>query len=191
MSAENFRILTVVTDSSHSKPLAEAIDAAGGKHAGQLDSGDSLLLRAAEYEFDILLIDVARLQASLICELKTLRSVHPLPVIVFADAADTGTIERAVQAGVDTFIVAGFNPGRLKSIIDIAVSRFRSEQKLRNTLEKTRVKLEDRKWVHRATGRLMEQHQLSEEEAYRQLRRVAMQQRRNLGDIAREYLRTG
>lgn len=191
MSAESFRILAVVSDSGHAKALNEAIKAAGGALAGQLESAEQLLLQAAEHEFDILLLDVARLQSSMIRELRTLRSVHPVPIIVFAETADTATIERAVEAGVDTFIVGGFNPSRLKSIIDIAISRFRNEQKLRDTLQKTQIKLEDRKWVHRATGRLMEQHQLSEEEAYRQLRKVAMQQRRNLGDIAREYLKTG
>ncbi|KUE80045.1 hypothetical protein ATO46_16475 [Aeromonas schubertii] len=49
-------------------------------------------------------------------------------------------------------------------------------------------RLEERRLVERAKGRLMRQHGLGEEEAYQLLRRAAMAQSKSLGELARQLL---
>ncbi|HHP5492660.1 TPA: ANTAR domain-containing response regulator [Aeromonas veronii] len=48
--------------------------------------------------------------------------------------------------------------------------------------------LEDRRWVERAKGQLMQQHGLSEEAAYGLLRKTAMDHGKSLGVLARQLL---
>src|SRR5436190_195131 len=69
----------------------------------------------------------------------------------------------------------------LAPVLDLAVARFRETRELRRTLE-------DRKVIERAKGRLMARYQLTEDEAFRRLRRAAMDSRRPMVEIARALL---
>ena len=65
--------------------------------------------------------------------------------------------------------------------IDLAVARFRDARALRQALA-------DRKVIERAKGLLMAQERLTEDEAFRRLRRSAMDTQRPLAEIARAIL---
>lgn len=56
-------------------------------------------------------------------------------------------------------------------------------------LDEARNTLRERKWVERARDLLMARHGLSEDDAYRRLREIAMQTGRRLGDVAEELVR--
>ena len=80
---------------------------------------------------------------------------HEVPVVMFAEDQQTETINKVIQAGVSAYIVDGLEPKRLKSIIDIAIARFKTNQALRQELQKTKIQLEDRKLVDRAKAVLI------------------------------------
>jgi hypothetical protein len=63
---------------------------------------------------------------------------------------------------------------RLQPILDVAVARFEREQALREELRDAQTKLVERKVVERAKGFLMQQKGVSEDEAFRLLRKLAM-----------------
>ena len=67
--------------------------------------------------------------------------------------------------------------------LDLALARFRDVQALRQALA-------DRKIIERAKGLLMARHQLVEDDAFRRLRRSAMDSQRPLAEVARAVLRS-
>jgi response regulator NasT len=72
----------------------------------------------------------------------------------------------------------------VRPILDAAIERFQQYQSLNEELEKTRAQLEERKLIDRAKGILMNQRGLSEEEAYKAMRKLAMSNNKRLVDIA-------
>ena len=64
-------------------------------------------------------------------------------------------IEAAIDAGVGAYVVDGLRKERVRSIVDMAISRFRAFEKLRTELDETRQQLADRKLIDRAKGILM------------------------------------
>ena len=96
--------------------------------------------------------------------------------------------EQAVRAGVAAYIVDGLAPGRVRSILDVAMSRFALMQQLRGDLAKVKADLESRKTVDRAKGLLMKERGLDEDAAYRLLRKLAMDKGRPIGAIAADLL---
>ena len=62
--------------------------------------------------------------------------------------------------------------------------RFAAEQSLKQELAETRTQLAARKQVERAKGLIMQQRKLSEEEAFRLLRKFAMDRGIRLADAA-------
>jgi two-component system, response regulator / RNA-binding antiterminator len=73
-------------------------------------------------------------------------------------------------------------------VLDVALARFQVDQKLRHELSETRLKLAERKVIERAKGLLMERHHCSEDEAYRKLRRLAMDKNLKLSELAQRML---
>jgi response regulator NasT len=81
-------------------------------------------------------------------------------------------------------LVPPIRPLQLAATLDLAVARFRDAEALRQ-------RLPDRKVIERAKGRLMAQHGLTEEQAFRRLRRAAMDAQRPLAEMASAVLLSG
>jgi hypothetical protein len=90
--------------------------------------------------------------------------------------------------------VAGTNPApgygaRLdRSILDLVQDQARRLQAISDELDTVRASLNERKLIERAKGLLMAHRQLSEEEAHKTMRQMAMNQNRRLVDVAEAVL---
>ena len=79
-------------------------------------------------------------------------------------------------------------PDRLQPILDVAVARFEQDRALRDELRDTQERLAERKLIERAKGLVMKQKNVGEEEAYRVMRKLAMDRSRKLLEIAQQII---
>lgn len=107
---------------------------------------------------------------------------------MFVDQSDAASIQASVDAGVSAYIVDGFRKERIKSIIDLCISRFNAFAKLQDELERTKNALEERKVIDRAKGILMKLKNLSEDEAYVLMRSTAMREKKKIAEIAQSII---
>jgi response regulator NasT len=124
--------------------------------------------------------------------LESMRALHrdePRPVVVFAARGEPDQIEAAIEAGVAAYVVEGLAPTRVRPVIEVAIRRFRAYQALRARLEEAQATLADRVVIERAKGVLMQRRSLPEEEAYRLMRRWAMDRGEKLVQVAQRFLR--
>ena len=117
------------------------------------------------------------------------------PIVMFTNDDDTRHVKDAVAAGVSAYIVAGLSPERIRPILDVALARFQHEQALLKTLASTKTErdelsaeLRDRKVIDRAKGLLMQRQGLSEEDAFRKMRKTAMDKSLKLAEVAQRML---
>lgn len=110
------------------------------------------------------------------------------PIVLFTEDDKPASMDAALEAGVSAYIVAGLQAERVKPVLDVALARFRREQKLLDELSDTRQKLADRKTLDRAKGLLMKRHNLTEDQAYQRLRSLAMNKNLKLVDVAQRLL---
>jgi response regulator NasT len=110
------------------------------------------------------------------------------PIVLFTEDAKTSSMDAAMAAGVSAYIVAGLQTARIKPVLEVALARFRQEQKLLAELSDTKLKLAERKLLDRAKGLLMDHHKLTEQEAYQKLRRLAMDKNLKLSEVAQRII---
>jgi two-component system, response regulator / RNA-binding antiterminator len=110
------------------------------------------------------------------------------PIVCFTEDKDKEKMHAAIEAGVSAYVVAGLSVERVKAVMDVALARFEVDQKLRHELSETKLKLAERKVIERAKGLLMERHHCTEDDAYRKLRRLAMDKNLKLSDVAQRML---
>jgi response regulator NasT len=108
--------------------------------------------------------------------------------VIAVDRSDSESIRAAVQAGVSAYVVGGLAPERVRPVLEVAIARFNQYQALRRELETARSTLEERKVIERAKGILMKSRRLAEDEAFRLLRKMAMDRKTRLADVARQIV---
>lgn len=110
------------------------------------------------------------------------------PIVCFTEDGDTDKMQAAMEAGVSAYVVSGISAEGVTAVLDVAIARFNVDKKLRDELSEARSKLAERKVIERAKGFLMERHHCSEDEAYKKLRRLAMDKNLKLSEVAQRML---
>ena len=110
------------------------------------------------------------------------------PIALFVDHSDPATIAAAMEAGGSAYVVKGLAEDRVRPVVDVAVAHFNRYHSMREELDRARLSLVERKAVDRAKGLLMEQRGLSEEAAYKLLRKLAMDQNKRIGEVANDVV---
>ena len=113
-----------------------------------------------------------------------LNKVAPCPFILFTTDTSPARIRRAAEAGVHSYVIDGYAPRRLRSIISVATERFQQQQQQGEKLQTLTRDLRERKQVERAKGLLMRSRGLSEDEAFEVMRNLAMRRRLRLAAVA-------
>jgi response regulator NasT len=112
----------------------------------------------------------------------------PRAIVMFTQDKDQSRMREALQAGVSAYVVDGLSADRVRPIVDMALARFEQWQAMRQELDKAQASLAERKIVERAKGIIMKQRQCSEEEAYRLLRKTAMDRNMRLPLVAESVI---
>lgn len=149
---------------------------------------EDLLQRIAQVEPDVIIVDMESPDRDTLESMRSISRDQPRPIVMFAEKSDRISIGEAVKAGVSAYVVDGMSPGRLNAIMEVAIARFREFQALRNELEETKSRLEDRKLIDKAKGILMKQKGMSEDEAYKVIRKMAMDRNIKIGEAARNVI---
>jgi response regulator NasT len=188
MSDSSLRILIVDQNAKRASILEEGLREAGCADVVVVREVHNLLRRIVDIDPDVIFIDLENPNRDVLEQMFQVSRTVPRPIAMFVDQSDTATIERAIDAGVVTYVVDGLRKERIKPILDTTISRFKAFKKLRDQLDDARQALEDRKLVDKAKGLLMNQRHLSEADAYEWLRRTAMNENRRLAEIAERVI---
>ncbi|WP_417669520.1 ANTAR domain-containing response regulator [Roseibium sp.] len=149
-----------------------------------IDEMEGLVRKITEIEPDVIVIDLENPNRDQLEHMFQVTRAVQRPIAMFVDKSESGSIEAAVDAGVSAYVVDGLKKERVKPILDMAISRFRAYSRLNQELREARTELAERKTIDRAKGILMKSKGVSEEEAYRLLRKTAMNQSRKIIEVA-------
>jgi len=184
----SLRILIVDQNAMRASVLEEGLREAGYCNVTVVREMQNLLRRIAELDPEVIFIDLENPNRDVLEQMFQVSRCVGRPIAMFVDRSDADMIEAAVDAGVGAYVVDGLRKDRIKSILDLAVSRFNAFDKLRTELDRARTALDERKVVERAKGILMKERSLSEDAAYALLRKAAMNENRRISEVAQSVV---
>jgi response regulator NasT len=181
--------IVIVDDSPIRAAILEGgLREAGYNHVARMEGTANLLARLSAVDPDVILIDLENPSRDVLEQMFQVSRVVKRPVAMFVDQSDSASIQASVDAGVSAYIVDGLKKERIKSILDLCISRFNAFSRLQTELEQTRTALEDRKVIDRAKGILMTRKNLSESAAYDLMRKAAMNENKKIAEIAQSVI---
>ncbi|CAD7051163.1 MULTISPECIES: ANTAR domain-containing response regulator [Pseudorhizobium] len=188
MSQAELTILVIDENAIRASIIEEGLREAGHDRVNVIHEVNGVARTIETLQPDVIIIDIENPNRDMMEHLFQLTRTVGRPIAMFVDRSDTASIEAAVDAGVSAYIVDGLKKERVKSILDMAVSRFNAFSRLQRELAEARSALEERKVVERAKGILMKMRGLSEEEAFALLRQSAMNEKKKMADIAQSIV---
>jgi response regulator NasT len=184
MADGELKILVIDDNPVRAAVIEAGLREAGHSHIALISDMRGLLRRVADAEPDVIIVDLENPNRDVLEEMFQVSRAVPRPVAMFVDQSDLSSIEAAMDAGVSAYVVDGLRKERVKTILDMAISRFNAYRRLKDELERTKQALEDRKVIERAKGIVMKSKGVGEEEAHAFLRKAAMKDSRRVADVA-------
>ena len=178
------RVLLVDDGSPHVPMLCDEVARLGCEVVGVVDAAVELAATVARLNPDLIIIGADSPQRDTLENIAVVTRQSPRPIVLFTDDPDRERMQRAIRAGVSSYVVAGLAPARLGPVLDVALARFEADAALRAELEATRGELAARKRIEKAKGILMQTRGIDEEAAYRELRKLAMDRGIKLIEVA-------
>jgi response regulator NasT len=109
------------------------------------------------------------------------------PVIAQVPGGDTDFVAKAAERGIAAW-VESTTPNAVQAAIEVAMRRYRDEQRLWEKVEQLQSALERRALIERAKGILMERHAVDDRGAFELLREQARSSSRRVLDVAQAVL---
>lgn len=181
---EEIRVMLVDEDGERSRHLRGALTLAGYHVVAELQDSMDLPEAVAGLKPEIIIVAADSPSRDTLEHISVTTRNAPRPVVMFTQDGASASIRAAVKAGVSAYVVDGLAPERLQSILEVARARFEAHQEMAQKLADTERQLAERKSVEKAKGLLMKRRGLSEEEAHKELRNLAMQTGKRLGEVA-------
>lgn len=182
----SMRVLVIDPDSARAALVIEGLSGVEPLEVRHwLDFDEAL---ATAFAPDVVVVAADSPDRDTLESLREATQTNTRPVVMFVDRSEPGFAEEAVRAGVAAYVVDGLSPGRVRAVLEVAMSRFGLMNQLRQDLEKAQADLASRKTVEKAKALLMKERGLEEDAAYRLLRKLSMDTGRPLGAVAADLL---
>jgi len=184
----SLRVIVVDDEADRAQSVRQALEGAGFVVVATFGTGADLPRKLAELAADVVIVDIDSPDRDTLEDMRRVTMEQRRPVVMFAQDGKPETIKAAIEAGVAAYVVDGLKPDRVRPVVDVAIARFAQFQELRGELDKARTTLAERKLIEKAKGILMKRRKVDENEAYGLMRRMSMDQKSRLIDVANKII---
>ena len=164
--------------------LREMLEEEGYVVVAETGRGDEAVALVQEHNPDLCIFDIKMPGMDGLAAAREVSSERKAAVVILTAFSQRRLIEEARDAGVLSYLVKPFQREELVSAIEVALGRFEEIRQLDATVRELEGQLEVRKAVDRAKGVLMDEGNLSENDAFNFIQKSAMSERTTMLDVA-------
>ncbi len=181
---ERIRVIIADDESLIRMDLREMLTNLGYLVVGEAGDGRSAVNLAREVRPDIVIMDVKMPDMDGIEAARLLTEERIAPVLLLSAYSQQELVQRARQAGVAGYLVKPFRESDLTPAIEVVLARFSEFRALEREVASLGDALETRKLVDRAKGILMDTQGLNENDAFRRIQKMSMNNRKSMRSVA-------
>jgi response regulator NasT len=182
------KVLLADSDPTRSAVVERSLNELGNTTVVRVPPGRSIQDAVAAEAPDVVIVDMARPDRDGLEQVRRITASDPRPIVMFVDRDDRAFMEEAIAAGVCSYNVVGAAFPDIKPIVMAAVAIFQRYRRIEVDLEKANASLMERELIDRAKALLMKERHIGEPEAYRLLRRRAMNESKRIAAIAADIV---
>ena len=182
------KVLLVDSDTARSALLSQALQDQGYEVIARVQPGANLLAMIASFMPDMVVIDTDSPDRDMLESMSLLNQHNPMPVVMFADEDNDVVVREAIRSGVSGYVARNTDSKRVRSIMQVAIARFREYQALKNELNQTKNELEKGKLLQKAKSLLIKHKKVTEDEAHQAIQKLSMDQNKSVVEVAENII---
>ena len=191
MSVTKARVVIAEDEAIVRLDLKEILEEEGYEVVGETGRGDEVVALVRQVKPDLAILDVKMPGLDGISVARSLSEERLAAVLVLTAFSQRDLIEDAREAGALAYLVKPFQRSELGPAIEVALGRFNELRALEGELRDLEERLEARKVIDRAKGRLMDEHSMKENDAFSFIQKSAMTTRTTMREIAQQVIDGG
>ncbi|HTT52772.1 MAG TPA: response regulator [Streptosporangiaceae bacterium] len=188
VSQTPLRVLIAEDEALIRLDLKEMLEEEGYAVVGEAADGQVAIDLAGQHHPDLVILDVKMPVLDGISAAERIAAEHIAPVVILTAFSQRELVGRARDAGAMAYLVKPFTKADLVPAIEIAVSRFQEVAALEAEVGTLKERLEVRKLLDRAKGKLQTEHAMTEPGAFRWIQKTSMDQRLAMRTVAERVL---
>ena len=165
--------------------LKELLEEEGYEVVGETGRGDEAVDLVRKLRPDLAILDIKMPGMDGLSAARHIAGERLAAVLILTAFSQRDLVEQARDAGALAYLVKPFQKSDLIPAIEVALGRHSEMVSLERELGDLAERLEARKLIDRAKGRLMDEHGLSEQQAWRFLQTNAMDRRLKVHEVAK------
>ena len=168
--------------------LKELLEEEGYSVVGETGRGDEAIDLVRDLVPDLVILDVKMPGLDGLSAARQIAAERLAAVLILTAFSQRDLVEQARDAGALAYLVKPFQKSDLMPAIELALARHAELTSLERNVGDLQERLEARKLIDRAKGRLMDEHNLDEHSAWRFIQTEAMNDRVKIHEIAQRVL---
>ena len=168
--------------------LKELLEDEGYDVVGETGRGDEAIELVRTLRPDLVILDIKMPGVDGLAVARQVAEERIAAVLILTAFSQRELVEQARDAGALAYLVKPFQQSDLIPAIEIALGRFAQLSALERDVDDLQERLEARKVVDRAKGRLMDGSAMTEQAAWRFLQQQAMATRRSIAAVAADVV---
>jgi len=187
-AARRARVVVAEDEAIIRLDVSELLAEEGYEVVAQTGRGDEAVELVRELHPDLAILDIKMPGLDGLAAARVIAGERLAAVLILTAFSQRDLVEEARDAGALAYLVKPFQRSDLVPAIEIALGRFAELSALEREVDDWKARLEARKTVDRAKGRLMDQHGMTEQAAWRFLQQQAMTNRVQVGEVAQRVV---
>jgi response regulator NasT len=168
--------------------LRESLQEEGYDVVAEAGNGEEAVELVRRHRPDVAILDIKMPEVDGLAAAREIVGERLAAVVILTAFSQRDLVEQARDAGALAYLVKPYQQSELVPAIELAVARFRELVALSEQSESLADQLETRKVVDRAKGRLMDDYDMGEQQAFRFLQQTAMSSRSSMKAVAEKII---
>ncbi|MFT8423362.1 MAG: ANTAR domain-containing protein [Gluconacetobacter sp.] len=182
-------VLVADANTRRARALSDDLRADPSLRVLSVPAGTALIDAVRQHHPDVVLVDMGRADRDALDSIRALsQPALERPVALFVDRDDVDLMETAFDIGICSYNVLEAPPDDVKPLLRAAIALYSRFKRTRGELTEAQRKLAEQKRIDQAKRLFMKTENTTEDQAYRWLRRRAMQESRRIAAVAADYL---
>jgi two-component system, response regulator PdtaR len=182
------RIMVVEDESLVRLDVSMMLQDAGYEVVAQVGDGEKAIELAFSLKPDLIIMDIKMPKMNGLKASEIISKSTNTPILLLTAYSQKEYIDKAKKANIVGYLVKPINEANLIPAVEIALRQAENANAYREQVEIINKQLMERKMIEKAKGILMQKLVLSEDDAFKKMRKISMNKQVTLENVAKQII---
>lgn len=188
METSRVRVVIAEDEAIIRLDLKEMLEEEGYEVVGEAGDGETALSLAEQFRPDLVILDIFMPGMDGLTAAARIGEKELSAVLILTAFSQRDLVEQATRTGAMAYLVKPFEKSDLIPAVELSIARWSEARALAEESKDLAERLDTRKAVERAKGILMDSHGFTEQDAFRAIQKMAMEQRKPMREVAERLI---